>query len=310
MGESRKSLFQSRQNSIFDFMKSRKVNLVLFLMMTIISGGVLSSCSKGKPEIEWVDVKGGSFMMGSPETEENRKDDEKLHPVTLSAFKMSKFEITVAQFKAFIDETGYKTDAEKGTDGYKGSVIWNVDKFEKKTGATWKSDVMGNVLPDSCYNQPVINVSWNDAQAFAKWMECRLPTEAEWEYAARAGAKTPFSTGNCLSADEANYNGKYPYMACKKGKYQGKTTSVGSFAPNAWGLCDMQGNVAEWCSDLYGDYPLTAQTNPKGVPGSVNHVYRGGSWRDLARHCRVAYRANFFPCSRFSFIGFRLVAVK
>lgn len=289
-------------------MRQKNIRMIGTIILTALVFIGISSCTKSKPAIDWVDIPAGSFIMGSPETEVNRKDDEKQHPVTLSAFKMSKFEITVGQFNAFVNETGYKTDAEKGTDSYKGSVIWTGDKFEKKIGASWKCDVMGNVLPDSCYNQPVINVSWNDAQAFAKWMGCRLPTEAEWEYAARAGTKTPFSTGTCLSASEANYNGKYPYMACKKGKYEEKTMAVGSYKPNAWGLYDMQGNVAEWCSDLYGDYPLTPQTNPQGIANCANHVYRGGSWRDLARHCRVAYRTNFFPCSRFSFIGFRIVS--
>ncbi len=286
-----------------------KVNLLFFVVVFVL-GGILSSCSKKKPEIQWVDIKAGSFIMGSPETENYRKEDEKQHQVTLSAFRMSKNEITVAEFKAFIDATDYITTAEKGSDGFKGSVIWNVDKFEKKAGVNWKCDVQGNPLKEADYNQPVMHISWIDANAFAKWMDCRLPTEAEWEYAARAGTSTAFNQGNCISADAVNYNGKFPGSGCKPGQYRGKVLPVGSLPPNVWGLCDMHGNVAEWCADIYAGYPDTPQTNPKGVANNKNHVIRGGSWRDNAANCRSAARTKYFHEKCLGYLGFRIVSEK
>ena len=273
-------------------------------------GGSSQKKETTKPAIDWVSIPAGTFMMGSPATEPGRAEDETQHEVTLNAFKMSKTEVTVAQFKAFVDATGYKTDAEKGTDGYKGSVIWNNNAFEKKDGASWKCDVLGNPLNESDYNQPVIHVSWNDAQAFAAWMGCRLPTESEWEYAARAGSTTMFYTGNCLGADVINYNGNFSNMPCPKGQYRAKTTAVGSFAPNNFGLCDMHGNVWEWCSDFYGAYPSGPQNNPKGAATGANHVLRGGSWRDNSLRCRSAFRDKFNAMNRFDFVGIRLVSMQ
>ena len=142
-----------------------------------------------KPSIEWVSIPAGTFIMGSPETEANRREDETQHEVTLSAFKMSKYEITVGQFKAFIDATSYVADADKG--GY--SSAWG-KRIEHIAGVNWKCDIRGKVRPVTEYNHPVVHVSYNDSVAFAEWMGCRLPTEAEWEYAARAGTTTTFYT--------------------------------------------------------------------------------------------------------------------
>jgi len=284
---------------------NKMVGSIIFTALIFMG---LSSCTKSKPTIEWVEIPGGTFTMGSPLTEERRNADETQHPVTLSAFKMSKYEITVEQFQAFIEATGYQTDAEKGSGGFSGSVIWDGSKFEKKAGANWKCDVMGNPLPETDYNHPVIHLSWNDASAFAEWMGCRLPTEAEWEYAARAGSVTPFNTGNCLNTDRANYNGTYPYFKCKKGINRANTMAIGTLPPNTWGLHDMHGNVSEWCSDLYGEYPSSPQTNPKGAVTGANHVYRGGSWRDNGLNCRSAARYNAYTTNRYDFLGIRLVA--
>lgn len=113
-------------------------------------------------------------------------------------------------------------------------------------------------------NHPVTQVTWYDAAAFAEWMGCRLPTEAEFEYAARANTITPFYTGECLTTDQANFNGEEPYTNCEKGENRDKPLPVGSFPPNAFGLYDMHGNIWEWTSDWYGEYDLKDTLNPKG----------------------------------------------
>ena len=224
--------------------------------------------------IEWATIPAGTFTMGSPATEVNREDNETQHQVTLSGFKMSKYEVTFEQYDAFCVAT----------------------KREKPADEDWGRG-----------QRPVINVSWDDASAFATWMKCRLPTEAEWEYACRAGSSTPFNTGNNLSTSQANYNGNYPYNNNAKGIYLEKTKEVGSFAPNAWGLYDMHGNVWEWCGDWYAAYQSTAQTNPTGPSEGSDRVFRGGSWDNRALYCRTAYRLNFNPDYRDNIIGFRLV---
>ena len=265
---------------------------------------------KGKFGIEWVNVPGGKFLMGSVSTEPGRKADEDQHQVTLNPFKISKYEVTVSQFKLFVDATGYITLAEKVVDGFKGSTIWTGSKFEQKAGINWRYDFMGNLLADSNYDHPVTHVNWDDACACAKWMGCRLPTESEWEYAARAGTTSIFTTGNCLGADQANYNANYPGGTCPKGLYRAKTLRVGSFPANAWGLHDMHGNIAEWCYESYGAYPTASQTNAFGPPEGSKRVVRGGSWRDNAPTCRVAARTGIFHGRSLGFAGFRLVLNK
>ena len=166
---------------------------------------------------------------------------------------------------------------------------------------------------------PVEEVSWNDAKEFIRKLnrkegtdKYRLPTEAEWEYACRAGTTTPFSTGDCISTDQANYNGNYPGSGCSKGVYREKTVAVGSFAPNAWGIYDMHGNVWEWCDDWYGDYPASHATDPKGPSSGSVRVLRGGSWFIYASNIRSAYRYGDNPDFRsypgrwISDIGFRI----
>jgi formylglycine-generating enzyme len=231
--------------------------------------------SDPKPLIEWANIPAGSFIMGSPETEPFRKADEIPHPVTLSAFKISRYEITFEQYDMFCEATKREKPKDEG---------WGRKK------------------------QPVINVSWDDAAAFAGWIGCRLPTEAEWEYACRAGTTTPFNTGENLTTAQANYNGNFPYNDSPKGEFRARTVPVGSFAPNAWGLYDMHGNLWEWCNDRYGDYPQTAQANPQGAEEGTFRVFRGGGWRNYAQLCRSAFRYKYFPDYRHFNIGFRIVS--
>lgn len=164
--------------------------------------------------------------------------------------------------------------------------------------------------PKSEFNHPVIFVSWADANHFAEWMKCRLPTEAEWEYACRARTTTPFNTGYCPTTNQANYYGKYNGLnTTPKGQYRMNTTPVGSFQPNPWGLYDMHGNVAEWCSDWYGKYSNKQQTNPLGPNDGIYRITRGGSWYCDALDCRSGNRFPVGNCDRFNFIGFRLVLI-
>ena len=230
-----------------------------------------------KTTIEWVDIPAGTFIMGSPENEVGRIDNETPHQVTLSAFKMSKYEITFEQYDMYCEAAGKTKPSDLG----------------------WGRG-----------NQPVINVSWYDALEFAKWMGCRLPTEAEWEYACRAGTTTPFNTGNCINTSQVNYNGVNPYEGCNKGEFINKTMPVGSFTPNAWGLYDMHGNVWEWCNDWFDNYSTYALTNPIGpsTGGIINgRIIRGGSWYNSAAGCRSAVRGAQRPDRRFKDLGFRLV---
>jgi formylglycine-generating enzyme len=260
-----------------------------------------------KPEIEWTNIPAGKFTMGSDETEAGRNNNENKHNVTLSAFKMSKYETTVAQFKSFIDATGYLTDAEKGTGNYKGSVIGIGENKNTNPLINWRYDAVGNLRPLKEYNHPVLHVSWNDAHAFAEWMGCRLPTEAEWEYACRADSTSAFNTGENLTTEQANYNGTFPYNNNKKGIYREKTMPVGSFSPNGWGLFDMHGNVNEWCSDWYGNYPNDEVTDPQGPQTGTSHIIRGGSWNYPAKSCRNASRKYQEPIFRTNDLGFRIV---
>jgi formylglycine-generating enzyme required for sulfatase activity len=139
----------------------------------------------------------------------------------------------------------------------------------------------------------------------------RLPTEAEWEYACRAGTTTPFNTGNNITDSEANCYNHYGYNNNSSGRtiggYRGRTVPVNSFGANSWGLFDMHGNVADWCWDWYGEYGTSAQTNPAGPAAGSLRVNRGGGWNDFPKHIRSAYRAATPPGNGSFNLGFRLV---
>lgn len=277
----------------------------------------------------YVLIRGGEFTMGSPESEPGRAAitaflqkngiaySETQHQVRLSNFSMSRYAVTVAEFRRFVEATGYRTDAETGG----GSFIWNGSEFVTKEGVNWRHGVSGNVRPQSEENHPVLHVSWNDAVAYCKWLSTktgkhfRLPTEAEREYACRAGSRTPFNTGENLTTNQADYDGNYPYNNNPKGVYRQNTVAVNSFAPNAWGLYNMHGNVLEWCSDWYGGTYYDeckangTVTNPAGPVTGSYRVFRGGSWASDAERCRSAFRGSLTPDARSTYVGFRPVFV-
>ncbi|OQX16650.1 MAG: hypothetical protein BWK80_40035 [Desulfobacteraceae bacterium IS3] len=233
--------------------------------------------------MEFVYIPPGSFMMGSPENEPDRDDDEKQHKVTLTkGFYMQTTEVTQGQWKA---------------------VMGNNPSRFKDCG-------------DNC---PVENVSWDDVQKFIEKLNLdsarlpagersrtyRLPTEAEWEYAARAGITTAYFWGDRADCSKANYGNGFSDEC--KGKNPGKTVKVASFSPNAFGLYDMHGNVWEWCQDWYGDYPSGSVTDPMGTDRGSDRVERGGGWSLNARDCRSAARYRNSPDVRDDDLGFRLV---
>jgi formylglycine-generating enzyme required for sulfatase activity len=219
----------------------------------------------------------GTFMMGSPPDEPGRGGDETQHRVTISrSFFLQTTEVTQGQWK---------------------SIMGNNPSHFSKCG-------------DDC---PVEQVSWNDAQEFIRRLnqkegskKYRLPTEAEWEYAARAGTTTPFHAGKCISTDQANYDGNNALSDCPRGEYRRSPVLVGSFPPNAWRIYDMHGNVMEWCRDQYENYSKDPVTDPKGLSEGPARVLRGGSWNQIAGLTRSAFRYWAFPDKTRNDIGFRV----
>ncbi len=217
----------------------------------------------------------GSFWMGSPLDEAERRQDETRHEVTLSeGFWLGETTVTQALWEAILGE--------------------NPSQFK---GA----------------ERPVERVSWEDAARFIEELNTALPglglslpTEAQWEYACRAGSETPFSFGAGITPEQVNYDGNLPYSGGEKGLNRQETVAVKALPCNRWGLYQMHGNVWEWCQDGYGDYPPGPVTDPGGVEGGDGRVLRGGSWFFGARGCRSAYRYLREPGARNDGFGFRL----
>lgn len=240
---------------------------------------------------------------------------------------MSRYPITVKEFAAFVNATGYRTDAEK--EGY--STVFYDGKSEWKPleKVTWRDDEVGKRRNDTDWNKPVIHISWNDAAAYCLWLggktgiPYRLPTEAEWEYAAGNGSKhTTYSWGNYLpgkgdiveNVRDGTTHPKYKSWSDPKftGYYDGYffASPVGCYNPNDLGLYDMTGNVWEWCNDQYDEnyYKTSPTRNPLGARDQYIRVFRGGSWHSNPSRCRVTLRLSGTPTTRTPNLGFRVVA--
>jgi formylglycine-generating enzyme required for sulfatase activity len=269
-------------------------------------------------------IPSGEFLMGSPIGEPERSNAERQHRrVIRKPFYIGETEVTVGQFRKFAQATGYQTDAERGTpeDSHgKGAFATTPDGIptprEWSTTASWQNPFPS--LKDYCLqdNHPVVQVSWNDAQRFCEQFGFQLPTEAQWEYACRAGSRERFFWGDSIDGgkgygnlNDTSYRKRFPYISSGFPFDDGAAllSAVGSYKPNAWGLRDMIGNVVEWCQDTYQKYPEDG-ADETAAPG-VGGVLRGGSWLDHPFLCRSAKRASVFPQGRRDFIGFR-VAMK
>ena len=225
-------------------------------------------------------IPAGSFEMGD-HFSEGEKDELPVHKVNLDAFYMDTHEVTVGQFKQFINQTGYD--------------------WSPPVGDMW--DAVARLSPGDDY--PMVYVNWNDATAYAEWAGKRLPTEAEWEYAARGGVVGQrYPSGDDITRNDANYKG-----AGGRDKWDTTTALVGSFEANGYGLHDMVGNVWEWCQDWYDEnyYSNSPANNPPGPETGSDRVSRGGGWAYDSDYLRLADRYNY-PNDRYSTYGFRCVS--
>ena len=258
--------------------------LYFFLFLLLVMGAYgqqLTALQEDSTFNEMVYINGGTFTMGSPANERGRSNNEgPQRQVTVSSFFMEKFPVTQVAYQEIM---GVNPSAFKGPTLPVEQVSWfdaieYCNRRSLKEGLAQAYTVSGNA------------VSWNrNANGY------RLPTEAEWEYACRAGTQTPFSTGTSL-----NDAGWYSDNS------KSRTQPVGEKQPNPWGLYDMHGNVLEWCWDWMGNYPDYAQTNPLGPTSGTTRVYRGGCWRFEAHQTRSAYRFGNHPYLKAFIVGFRV----
>ena len=244
--------------------------------------------------VNMVRLDGNTFMMGSPASEPGRNDNENQHRVTLTrSYLIGKYPVTQ---KEWVEIMGSNPSHFKGGDNLPVEMVSWFDAVEYCNKLSQKEGLT-----------PVYTISGRNVSADWNANGYRLPTEVEWEFAARAGTNTPFSTGMNITTDHANYDGRQPYNNNPAGVNRASTTPVGSFAPNALGLYDMHGNVVEWIWDWYSDYLPDGQIDPTGPASGSFRVLRGGAWSYSANGVRSAARQYNGPSLRHNSIGFRVV---
>ncbi len=275
-----------------------------------------------------VDLAGGSFLMGDDSVWAYPDDGEgPVHEVVVRPLRVDAFAVTNARFAEFVDATGHRTDAER----YQWSFVFggflpddfpdtrsvtNALWWRQVYGADWRHPEGPQSDLDGRLEHPVVHVSWNDARAYCEWSGARLPTEAEWEYAARGGAeKTAFPWGDDLEPGGEHrmnvFQGTFPAMNTGEDGYLG-TAPVDAFPPNGFGLYNVTGNVWEWCTDWYDAayYATSARDDPRGPDHGASRVMRGGSYLCHLSYCkryRVSARSGSEPESTTGNVGFRVV---
>jgi len=275
-------------------------------------------------EMVWIPA--GEFLMGNEMQDitaffeklnvmQSLKGETPRHRVSVDGFWMYKYEVTNAQFEKFVKATGHKTDAENGGKSW----VWN--PLEEVKGADWRHPRGPGTSASG--DHPVVQVSWNDAKAYCQWAGVQLPTEAQWEYAARGGntglgGKPRYTFWWGDDAPTRKVGNWFDVTAQKNRKTKSFnfpgyddgyefTSPVGTFEPNGFGLYDMDGNVCEWCQDWYDEtyYARSESKNPRGPRNGKYRVLRGGSWFGTPNDMRVAQRDGFTPSERNNFVGIR-----
>lgn len=338
------------------------MNYFLNILLSLVFVSAASAQKTNSIGMDMVHIKAGEFKMGTSNTRHLRAvyfprcnshetladEGTQFKAVLTKTFSMSATEVTVAQYRAFVKATGYKTEAEKSK---MGMIAFNPTKHTKKHWAknTWKSffeeDKTKNWqnpgIPQTD-SHPVVGISWNDAKAFCKWLsekegkKYRLPTEAEWEYAARSGTETFYAFGDKIrnvihtKANVANVEleKKYPDMVMRQWLLDVKaepadkhlfTAPVGSYPANAWGLYDMHGNVWEWCEDYYQQFfykqfkkktAIDPLSKTKQSEVAELRSVRGGSWFNQPMLARSAARGFYDAPMSAAYLGFRVVCEK
>jgi formylglycine-generating enzyme required for sulfatase activity len=274
---------------------------LLFCSFTLLAA--ISAMAQSRFPADFVLVKGGTFTMGSPASEPERGTDETQHRVTVGDFYIAKSSVTQREYSQLMDSNPSEFKTNPSNSSGDNLPVENVSWFDAIRFCNARSTREG-LTP--AYTISGETVTWNRAAN-----GYRLPAEAEWEYACRAGTTTPFNIGNNITDKEANCYNNYGYNNNSSGRitggYRGRTTPVNSYTANSWGLFDMHGNVADWCWDWYGEYGASAQTNPTGPATGTLRVNRGGGWNDFPKHIRSAYRAATPPGNGSFNLGFRLV---